>query len=159
MTDLRAFITETDRKIVAIFNATGVIHPMWHSVNAAGEHRVIAAPPTPDKDVAAALMRCYFELENVVRYVFVDEAWTIYLPIERDNELPEIMQRGLAEHPDRIEVLMYQAESDDGAMVAAHRTILRRPHGKPRLGPLEFIESKIREGRLVGMLPRRGTVQ
>jgi hypothetical protein len=140
-----------------IFAVTGIVYPMWHTVTAAGDHKIINSPPG-DKDTAALLIRAYFELHDVVRYVFVDEAWTLMVPTSRYSEMPDIMQRGLSDHPERVEVVMYQAEDASGA-VTAHRNIIRPKTGKARLGPLHFFRSKQSEGRFVGMLPQRGTVQ
>jgi len=160
MTDtLRDFIIKTDRKITPIFHVTGEILPMWHSITESGEHKITPSPPF-DKDTAALLMRAYFAVNHVARYVFVNEAWQLCAPTGlSDDELQEIARHGLSDHPSRIEVLMYQAEDETGVLTA-HRVITRPGNGhRPKLGPLEFIQPTHSEGRFVGMLPVRGTLQ
>lgn len=155
---LREFITETDKKACEVFAITGEIEPVWHAITEYGEHKIMPGPSV-DKDTAALLMRAYFAIYKVVRYVFINEAWTMWLPTDRLDEIPEIAEHGLADHPERIEVLMYQAEDETG-LLTAHRNIIRPGHGKrPTLGPLEFVNAAQSEGRFVGMLPQRGTVQ
>ncbi len=155
---LRDFITAIDRNVVKIFERNGVIEPMWHCITASGEHRIELSPAV-DKDLAAILMRVYFVLHNVTRYAFIDEAWTLMLPLGfSDAEIREIARRGLADHPGRVEVLMYQVEDESGALTA-HRNIIRAGGGKPTLGPLTFFETKESEGRFIGLLPQRGTMQ
>jgi len=156
---LRDFIIKTDAKVTQIFDNAGEILPMWHSITESGEHKIVPSPPF-DKDIAALLMRAYFELNDVVRYVFVNEAWQLYAPAGfSDDELHEIARHGLSDHPNRIEALMYQAEDETG-MLTAQRVITRPGNGnRPKLGPLEFMEPAHFEGRFVGMLPMRGTLQ
>ena len=157
-TSLQDFIKFVDRRIVAIFKSTGVLYPMWHAITETGDHRIVTPPG--DKDTASALMRAYFDLNDVVRYVFVDEAWTFMAPADiSPTELNRIMKAGLEDHPGRVEVVMYQAEDARAGSATAHRVIVRPSRGKPVLGPLSFFETTQSEGRFVGMLPQRGTVQ
>lgn len=153
---LHTFITAIDIKVVPIFHRIGAITPMWHVETAAGDIYVMAPPG--DKDTAALLMRAYFEIHDVVRYAFIDEAWTLTTPAITPEEIRRIARRGLADHPDRVEVLMYQAEDESGS-ATGHRVITRPLKGKPQLGELEIFRSTQSEGRFVGMLPQRGTVQ
>ena len=154
---LHDFIIFVDERVTVVYQTLGEIQPMWHAVTASGEHRIL---PSPDmhKDTAAILMREYFKLHDVKRYVFIDEAWQLETPVIDENEMREIARRGLEHHPDRIEVLSYQAEDDSG-LITAQRVITRLPSGKGQLGRLEFTQSQQSEGRLVGMLPVKGTVQ
>jgi hypothetical protein len=94
----------------------------------------------------------------VVRYVFIDEAWQLETTITDRDKIDRIHRRGIRNHPDRREILMYQAEDETGS-VTAHRVITRPPNRKPQLGPLEFFRSQQSEGRLVGMLPVKGAAQ
>jgi hypothetical protein len=61
---------------------------------------------------------------------------------------------GLSDHPDRIEIVAFQAESLDCRTVTGHRRIIREKHRVPRLGPLEIVDTTQSEGRMVAMLPR-----
>jgi hypothetical protein len=157
MTTLRDFVTAIDEAVAPIFDAEGVIHPMWHVVTASGAHQVVPSPPTDDKDEMVFLLRAFFEARDVIRYVFIDEAWQVEAT---GPDIDNVLRRGVAQHPDRVEVLMYSAEDDSGH-VTARRVITRSKRGKPRLGPLQFEESKICAGRFVGLLPLppRGTMQ
>jgi hypothetical protein len=157
MMTLREFVTAIDKAVVPLFNDHGIIHPMWHVVMASGAMQVLPSPPTDDKDEIVFLLRTVFEERNVVRYVFIDEAWQVETA---ESDIEAVLQRGLEGHPDRVEVVMYSAEDNTGH-VTARRVITRSKGGKPRLGPLEFEESKLCAGRFVGLLPLppRGRMQ
>jgi hypothetical protein len=159
MTDtLEKLIRSVDQKVCMIFDATGVVYPMWHCVLPNGDIHVLV-PPFDDKDATARVMRAYFKMTGITSFCFVDEAWTVVLPVSREGEIPELMRRGVSKHPERCEVLAYIAEYESGS-TSGHRPILRAPGSKPKLGPLEIFPRPPRsEGRLVGMLPQRGTMQ
>jgi hypothetical protein len=153
---LRDFITKIDQRICNIFDLTGEVHGMWHAVSASGEH-VLPALEWLDKDDAAMFARAFFMVHNVTRYVFISEAWQLLLP--NMVEVDKATKAGLENHPDRVEVLMYCGEDSETGQITAQREIRRPPTGKAVLGPLEFQEHEISQGRMVGMLPRKGTVQ
>jgi hypothetical protein len=161
--DLRSMIERASRHVEGIFQVTGHILPMWHAIKSNGQHIITPAPATDDKDMAAAIMRALFELEDVVCCLFIDEAWTI----EADNaadarKITEWIAQGhgARDHPDRREVVAFAAEDESG-MLTARRPIIRPAHGKPKLGPLQIDDMRGMEssGRMVGMLPRRAAVQ
>jgi hypothetical protein len=161
MTALHKLIEHASQATEKIFNMKGEVLPMWHCINVAGEEFVMP-PPSPDKDVAVVLIRVFFELHHIVRYVYIDEAWTVALgnPDTSKLELDDVMKHGVRNHPDRQEVVLFSAEDDTG-MLTASRTIIRPKHGRPKLGPLQFMptEANQLEGRMVGLLTQRGTVQ
>ena len=104
-----------------------------------------------------------FDLADVVRYVFIDEAWTLKRMIRPDEE-EKIYREGLSKHPERVEVVMIQGEDRDYGQIAAHRNIIRPAKGKPYLGPLQTLgdlpfvphgAAVQSEGRMVGLLPVR----
>jgi hypothetical protein len=140
------------------FERTGEIATMWHAVKANGE-QMVGAPESQNKDVEAARMRSIFEREDVVRYVFIGEAWI--LQTLSHDEAEKACREGLSQHPDRIEVVMICGEDRDCGEIMAHRKIVRPADGKPPyLDPLEVHErSAYSKGRLVGMLSRRSTQQ
>jgi hypothetical protein len=150
--DLIAFASDFSERH---FAAKGVIHPMWHAFTSSGE-QFIEAPPFDDKDLAAAMIRALFDLRDVVRYVFIDEAWTVERPIT-DDEYRTVQRIGLSNFPGRSEIVMFSGEDREyGGMITAKRSIIR-PKGKPYLGPLVWDERYTHsEGRMVGMLPARG---
>jgi hypothetical protein len=116
---------------------------------------------------AAALVRAYFDLHDVIRYVYMGEAWTLERII-RPEEQEEIYRKGIAEHPDRVEVVQLQDEDHEYGQIISARKIIRLVGGKPYLASPEMINdlpfiphgaTVQSEGRMVGMLPVRGTRQ
>ena len=67
------------------FARKGAILPMWHAITSAGKN-MIERPQFADKDLAVAMIRALFDLADVVRYVFIDEAWTLKRMIRPDEE-------------------------------------------------------------------------
>jgi hypothetical protein len=86
----------------------------------------------------------------------------------RPEEQEDILGNGLSEHPDRVEVVQIQGEEHEYGRIIASRAIIRPRIGRPHLGPLEMVndlpfiprDAVVQsEGRMVGMLPVRGTRQ
>jgi hypothetical protein len=158
---LRGMVHHASHFCQRCFALRGEIAPMWHYVTSSGEQFLELQPPG-NKDVAMAMIRVLFDLHDAVRYVYMGEAWTL----TRINEPIELDRHGgIAEHPDRIEIVQLQGEDATcGTMIAQHR-IIRPANCKPHLAPLEIIvdPSNTRglgsEGRMVGVLPVRGTRQ
>jgi hypothetical protein len=73
-------------------------------------------------------------------------------------DLAAAQRDGIADHPDRQEVVILTAESERAGLVMAWRPIIRPSKGKARLGPIviEQRDSLTVEGRLSSMLPRKG---
>ena len=138
-----------------IFRRTGEVLPMWHAIKADGEQMIIPFAASEDKDMAVSLIKALFELESVETYVFMSEAWILHAG--PDADIDGINRRGLSDHPDRREAIMFAAENRDGEEQTACRFILRPEHGKAKLSPLKMDDMKNRtsEGRMVGMLQRR----
>jgi hypothetical protein len=142
----------------------GELSPMWHAIRANGE-QFIEPHPMMEKDMANALIRAQFDLLDVVRYIYMGEAWTLVrqagLPSSA-AELASIKSDGISKHPDRVEVVMIQGEDKDAGQFMALREIIRTGN-KVKLGPLEIThwpgDGGSSEGRMVGMLPQRGTKQ
>ena len=151
---LADLIHSVSEAIEDIFRKTGEIRPMYEAIKPDGEHMVVVVPGC-DKDGEVAMVRAFFAIENVDRYVFVSEAWTLDstksgAPID----VEQARREGIRNHPDRREAVMFMAESRDGEMLTAHRYILRPEHRKPKLAPLQIddmtgVESS---GRMVGLL-------
>jgi hypothetical protein len=149
------------------FAQKGEIAPMWHCVTSSGEQFIEPHPAVPNKDLAVALVRAMFDVRDVVRYVYMGEAWTLSRMIQpEEQEL--IFRRGLANHPDRVEIVQLQGEDQDYGQMIGQRKIIRPAKGNPYLGPLEMVNELPHiphgahiqsEGRMVGMLPVRGTRQ
>jgi hypothetical protein len=164
--DLRAMLAYASDYAERRFAKKGQLVGMWHAITSKGENIVEPGPPC-DKDTAVAIIRAMFEIRDVVRYVFFDEAWTLYKLIQPD-EMTRINRDGLASHPERVEVVMFQGEDAEWGQITAQRLIHRPAHGKPYLGPLEMLNELAHfprgaalqsEGRMVGLLPVRGSKQ
>lgn len=165
--ELRAMIDRASGFCEQQFAKKGEIAPMWHAVTSAGETIIEPHPDYLGKDMAAAMIRAFFDFKDVVRYVYVGEAWTLCRMI-KPEEQEEISRKGLSEHPERVEVVQLMGEDRDCGQIFVTRDIIRPPKGKPYLGPLQTISELPHipsgahvqsEGRMVGMLPVRGTVQ
>jgi hypothetical protein len=165
--DLRGMIDYASKFCERQFAKKGVISPMWHAVMSSGEWMYLPGPRV-SKDLAVALIRATFETNDVVRYVFIDEAWTLVKKDIGKDELAQIDAHGLRDHPGRVEVVMISAEDCDTGMFMAQRRIIRPARGRPYLDKLEMmIDPTTRdddgafssEGRMTGLLPKRGTRQ
>jgi hypothetical protein len=159
MITLRQLIEIASVGVDGLFKTRGVIRPMYHCMTAAGVN-FVAPAPCEDKDDSIVLMRALFALKNVVRYVFIDEAWIVDKAHVRAAEVANleawVAKHGVSNHPDRREVVMFLAEDLAGCL-HAHRFILRPEHGKPKLSPLKFITSEAKaRGRMIGLLRPSG---
>ena len=150
------------------FRRTGRVVGMWHAVPSSGDMFVMLKPH-PDKDIGVAMIRALFDLRDVVRYIFVDEAWMLIKQPALSAEELESAKRGMIwDHPDRIEVVMFSGEDAACGQIMARRRIFRPEKGKPYLGPFEWMTNLLpnkpgsiwhSEGRMVGLLPVRGMRQ
>lgn len=150
LTELIEFASAQAEKI---FRTTGVIYPMWHAIKANGEQLIMRHPDIPEKDLAVALVKVQFELEDVVTYVFISEAWILHTTEERDPVIPTSLEF----HPDRREAIMFSAGDDKGQEQTARRYILRPEHGKAKLAPLimDDMTNLSSSGRMVGLLRKK----
>jgi hypothetical protein len=161
---LHELLTFASGQCDKLFAQEGVIYPMWHAITSTGD-TLIETPPFENKDLAVAMIRALFDLRDVVRYVFVDEAWTLSRLLRPDEE-EWVSREGISKHPDRVEVVMIQGEDRDCGQIVLHRDIIRPAKGKPYLGPLQSLDDlpymphggsvAQSEGRMVGLLPVRG---
>jgi hypothetical protein len=152
--ELRAMIESASHWADDWFAEYGAITPMWHIASADGRE-VILQPPNVNKDVGARIMRAALQQLDAVRYVFVDEAWTVEVAVDDAAEIERIDRDGAATHPRRVELLVFAGEDQMGQLIAT-RPIERPPGGKAFLGPIEIDMPPASYGRFVGMLPPRG---
>jgi hypothetical protein len=153
--DLKSLIEFASKQAEKLFRLQGILYPLYHCIKANGD-TVILNRFDSDKDLSVAMMIAWMHLNDVDRYVFMDEAWIVdstQSGVELDVE--KAMREGLRNHPDRREAVMFSAENRRGEQLTAKRYILRPEIGKPKLAPLQidpqFDQS---EGRMVGLLRR-----
>ena len=150
------------------FEKCGQIHPMWHAVTASGVEFV--TPRLHDhRDLCVAMIRALFRARDVVRYIYVDEAWMVIRPrCETPDEQARLDREGISNDPARTEIVLMSGEDIVCGQLMAHRLIIRPDHGKPHLGPLQWTGDGLPnprgvpsqyEGRMIGLLPMQGSVQ
>jgi len=155
--ELKQLITIASRQMEKQFAKKGVVRPMWHAVAADGQEFVFLSP-CEDKDQCVAMVHAFCDLRDIVRILFIAEAWTA--TDLKPGELERANEHGVETLPQREEVLMFAGEDKDGNVVAKRTIIRSKGNGKrATLGPLEFVEGF--EGRLANLIPSRlkGTVQ
>jgi hypothetical protein len=172
---LDALIRRVSRMAEQHFNDHGDIDPMWLVENAAGEQHMIVSPviaPSPlaaaeTKDRIADEMRKHFAEHDIVRYAVAMEAWAVHDPESKQAPTTEqaaleyaAMGYTLKNHPDRREIVMFEAE-DGTELLTAMRDIIRPANGKPYLGKLGPIEryDGVMMGRWAGLLPSKAHEQ
>jgi hypothetical protein len=157
MKTLKDFIEKASENASQIFNRTGQILPMVHAVTRNGDHVIMQMPPG-DKDTSIATVRAWFVLNDVVRYVFIDEAWILETADESTIKALQTAKRSVSQHPQRKEILLLSGEDEKEGHLQIRRYIIRGK-GKPQLGPVEISQLPYMAGRLAGLLPQRGTMQ
>jgi hypothetical protein len=154
--ELRGMLDGASRWADGWFAQYGIINPMWHVALADGREMVLPSPH-PDKDVAESLVRAVFKQLDVVRCIYVDEAWTVEVQLDDTADIERVERDGASGHPRRQEIVMFAAEDQFGTLIGV-RSIERPANAKPYLGPLDVEAPPASEGRFVGMLPRHGAV-
>ena len=144
----------------ALFQRRGTIPPMWQFVTAKGTQHCEPHPTFLPKDLATDAVRSIFDTLDVVRCLYIAEAWMVTAATEATIALARSQK--LHQHPDKIEVVQFSGEDAEGGLIMAQRKIIRGEN-KPMLAPLEIViqpgDGFSSEGRFVGMLPQRGTRQ
>ena len=153
--DLKSMIEFASAQAEKLFRAQRVIYPLYHAITATGETAILNPPPG-DKDLSVALMKAWMQLNDVDRYVFMDEAWIVD---DRRGQLgldiEKVRRTGIKNHPDRREIVMFSAENRRGEQLTAKRFILRPEIGNAKLAPLDIDKPyEHSEGRMVGLLKR-----
>lgn len=159
MPDLRKQVERLSQKAEQNFAKHGQLTPVWFAVTSSGEVFTLDRM-LPNKDLQAQFVRMIFQEKDVVSYVFIDEAWVVNASAaQADNVTNLAATVGLEFHPDRREVVVFHAEDATNSL-SYHRDIIRPPGARAYLGPLICHDDINRsEGRFVGLLPRRGTLQ
>jgi hypothetical protein len=126
------------------------------TTDADGKKSMCVLPaPHPNKAVNVNFLKQILSLLDADYYVFVDEAWEVETDGKTAEELKAAGIPRPSEHPDRIEVVMLIAENNEQTLLARRKII--RGKGKPKLGPLRWINDEYGkgalEGQLVGSMP------
>jgi hypothetical protein len=157
MTTLRQFVEQVAQNVSRIFEKQGQVLPMYHIIDAEGRDFVMLAPPLPDKDMAVAVARALLAEMGATRVAYIDEGWALDSKLST-ADIQEVYRSGvsISEHPDRIEVILINAEDAIEGAAFAMRKIIRQGDSAV-LGELEISEGGKSEGRMVGLLPTPGT--
>lgn len=155
LTDLTSMIEFAARNAGRIFRDKGVIYPMYHAIMTDGTN-VVLSPPGGSKDESVALVRAWLQINDIDRFVYIDEAWILDTTKGGPEiDLEKVRREGIKDHPDRREIVMYAAENRRGEMLTAQQFILRPEIGKAKLSALKIMEQfEHSEGRMVGLLQR-----
>lgn len=150
------------RKVETLFKRQKQIHAMYHYVRSDGSQGAMVVPLLPEvsKDAVVAFAKAVFETENVVAYVFISEVW------QWRNDGTGLTREQLAQQygdslenvPGRTEHVLLMGEDETG-MVYGNMEIHRPLGREPYLGALKIDRPDDMEGRMVGLLPVRGTKQ
>lgn len=142
-----------------IFKRSGRVVWMYHYLTEDGRHGLLSPRPPCSKDQIAELARMTFKAERAVAYVLMNEIWTVIGITDAEREEQVKVYGGSLENvPGREEAIMLMGEDANGMVLG--RMTINRPQGhEPYLSPLVIEPVGQIEGRLVGLLPQRGTVQ
>jgi hypothetical protein len=158
---LRTLVERASFRIEAIFAVTQVILPMWHLYCRNGEEVVLATPDPADQSEKRSIletMRKLFEDRDVVRYVYVVEAWSINMTDESSTQHWVDEYGNLENFPGRQEEVHFVADDETESQIIASRPILRKGNDA-YLGPLLFANPQQAGGddrMMRGLLPRKG---
>jgi hypothetical protein len=120
LTDLKSLIEFASTQAEKIYRKTRVIHPMFHAISTSGENKILT-PSLDDKDMAVAMIKAWFVLEDIAVYVFIDEAWILDTRKGGPEiDMEKVRREGARNHPDRREIVMFSAENRRGEMLTAH---------------------------------------
>jgi len=142
------------------FGEHGGVSAMYHVVLRSGQHSIIRPPYAENKELSIMAIRVLFEELDVVRYVYLDEAWVMSNETASEDEMNAAMRDGVKTHPKRFEVVFMSGEDETCGQLCWYRKIIRDAGKRPSLGPLVQMPTKAEsEGRMIGLLPQRGTRQ
>lgn len=136
-----------------LFKIQGEIQPMWICETESGQMFPIAVemPDRDKRDITIRALKDTFKRNNVVRYVSLLEAWSVAVPSYADFH--KGYSGSLADHEDRREVILIQAEDKKGEVRYGLFYILRPENAKPKLSPFKTTDSTDKnEGRFTHLL-------
>lgn len=151
--ELHDFLTKEADAARNLFTKLGRVDAYVHSVNKADEHAVTMFA-LETKDQVAIAIRGVLKKTGAVRYVFVDEAWTVMARSEQQGRALQEYARSksLEDHPDRVEIIMLAAEDAYGNRLMGRIVILRPEHGPAQLQPVIIDDYPQSSGRFTGLI-------
>src|SRR3981189_903551 len=109
--DLKSMIEFASAQAGKLFRRQGIIYPLYHAIDANGKTTILPALDR-DKDMSVAMTKAWFAINDIDRYVFMDEAWILD---DRDGrmgiDIAKANREGIRNHPDRREIVMFSAEN------------------------------------------------
>ena len=105
-----------------------------------------------DKDFLRQLAKTFIMLFGCTQVVMYAEAWKAALP--KDKKSKVWMKEGIANHPDREEIVHYMAEDYDGNSWLGMQTLIRPAGFPPYLDTLEIHEARDSIGRFTHFFKR-----
>jgi hypothetical protein len=148
VSSLREFLTAAATSISRAFEQFGRVHPTYFMIAEDGRPAMFLAPPG-DWDTSVSIARLQLKTAGATRVVFADVGWQALCRGKEE------IARGAWNHPNRVEVLIFQGEdSQEGELTG--RRVITRVGNNVSLGPLEIERFARSEGRMIGLLPSRG---
>jgi len=143
-----------------LFLQAGSIPMLMHFPAPHSDQVLVVPLPTTDgasKDLAAGFMRYALAEADAEWVVCVTEAWVLkVVTADAAQAIKDAADGGIADHPQREEILHLQMETTTLGCISAVREIHRDAAGKPSLGPLVIHDMDSYEGRFIGLLPNKG---
>jgi hypothetical protein len=158
MIPLKQFVEHAADEAAKLFLANGILRPMYHAVDGAGNEHVFMAPPG-GKDRSVAYTRALLKVMDAQRVAYMDEAWVLDTR-ETDTaiDVEKIDREGVEAQPGRKEMLAISGEDQDEGLVMLTREIIR-DGDRVTLGPPVIETFDHSEGRMIGLLTPRGRAQ
>lgn len=145
---LEELLTKTVEFAKQIFDGDDQIIPTWFGETRGGEMVCISTPFDSEmsKNLSVMAVKKLFKEREVVRYIFMSEAWVASRPTAE-------AARGVvpSEDPDRKEIVMFNGEGD-GQRVHAFMPIIRPEDGEATLGEITGRDFTNLQGRMTGIL-------
>lgn len=152
-TALMSLLQHAEEFVHDQFGAEGHFTPMWFAETKSGDRLGILTPfeSGTSKDVISQVIKQMFRDKQVVRFIFATEAWSLDPMPTRMEDIPT---GSIANHPDKVEVLMLNGEDVNGETITALFKI-KRDKEKPYLDDYKVHRMTGGEGRFTGMLDQQ----
>jgi hypothetical protein len=158
-TSLKSFVEQATKEASRVFLARGRLSPTYHAVDGAGNEHIFPAPPGT-KNQSVALVRALLKAMDAQRVAYMDEAWVLHAAAAEGGtiDIDKINREGVEHQPGRIEMVIVSGEDQHEGLLTCTREIIR--HGdRVTLGAPTIEHFDHSEGRMIGLLPPRGTAQ